>query len=170
MVTPQLKVFRLNQEAKIPERATERSACFDIRSCLIDGEEVHGFNSRNVKFSQKVVDGKIRIKSQDRIMIPTGLILDIPDGYSVRFHPRSGTALKQGLILANCEGVVDSDYVEQSFIILMNTSDEMIVISHGDRICQAELFKDQELVIVETMEKPSQKTDRAGGFGSTGTK
>ncbi len=165
-----LKVFRLNENAQIPERATERSACFDIRACLVDGETVSGFNARNVSFSQKVVNGKIRIKAQDRILVPTGLILDIPVGYSVRFHPRSGTALKQGLILANCEGVVDSDYVEQSFIIIMNTSDEMITINHGDRICQAELVEDLEHTITETTIRPVQKTDRSGGFGSTGTK
>lgn len=165
-----LKVFKLKEEAQVPQKATRGAACFDIRACLIDGQTVAGYNRHNVKHEQTVTGGKIRIKGGDRLMVPTGLIFDIPEGFSVRFHPRSGASLKQGLILSNCEGVVDFDYVEESMILLFNTSDEVIEIAHGERICQAELFEDQEVEIVETTERPVQKTDRVSGFGSTGSK
>ena len=168
MAVPVLKVFKLKEEAQVPEKATSGSACFDVRCCLIDGETVVGYNRHNVKFEQMVHSGTIKIKGGDRLMIPTGLIFDIPKGYSVRFHPRSGASLKQGLIMANCEGVIDSDYVEESMILLLNNSDELIKIKHGERVCQAELFEDQGVEIVATLNRPGQKTERVSGFGHTG--
>ena len=165
---PTLGIFRLNPEVQIPELATDGSACFDIRAYLVDGDVITGYNRNNVKFSTTVINGRIAIKAGDRLMIPTGLVFDIPEGYSVRFHPRSGAALKQGFVLANMEGVVDSDYVEQSMILLWNTTDEYQNVSNGERVCQAELVKNQPTRIVEIDTKPEQKTTRVGGFGSTG--
>lgn len=170
MTTPLLNIYRVNSRAELPALATNGAACFDIRACLSGVDVVTGFNKDNVKFEQTVVDGVIRIKSGDRLMVPTGLIFDIPEGYSIRFHPRSGAALKLGLTLANAEGVVDWDYVEESFILLMNNSAVTQTIPHGERICQAELFKDQHVIISESFDRPGQKTNRTGGFGSTGSK
>jgi dUTP pyrophosphatase len=103
-------------------------------------------------------------------MVPTGLILDIPEGHSVRVHARSGLSLKQGLVLANAEGVIDSDYVEELMVLIWNISDNAINIHTGDRIAQAELIKDETYSIVETAARPGVKTSRVGGMGSTGIK
>jgi dUTP pyrophosphatase len=115
-------------------------------------------------------DQSITLMPGDRVMVPTGLILDIPDGYSVRVHARSGLSLKQGLILVNSEGVIDSDYVEELFVLLTNVSENAQVIKNGDRIAQAELVKKEEYALWEIFEAPAKKTDRDGGMGSTGTK
>ena len=97
------------------------------------------------------------------------MILDIPNGYSVRIHPRSGTAIKQGMSLINCEGVIDYDYVDPLFIACVNLSEvQTIVINNGDRVAQGELVEMNHYEIEETSKKPTQKTDRDGGFGSTG--
>jgi len=114
------------------------------------------------------MNGTIAIAPGERMMVPTGLIFDIPEGYSVRIHPRSGISYKNGVVLANCEGVIDSDYVEEIYVLLHNTATVNFVITPGDRIAQAELVKMESYTIEETTERPAQKTDRAGGMGSTG--
>jgi dUTP pyrophosphatase len=111
---------------------------------------------------------EIYLYSGDRVAVPTGLILDIPEGYSVRLHPRSGLALKNGISMANCEGIIDSDYVDELKVIIVNNGGEPFVIKHGDRICQGELIKTLDYTIEQCYTKPVQKTDRNGGFGSTG--
>jgi dUTP pyrophosphatase len=83
-------------------------------------------------------------------------------------HPRSGLSIKKGLILANCEGVIDSDYVEELMIPVVNTSDISYEISHGERIAQMELVRKEHFLYLHLTERPQQKTDRSGGFGSTG--
>jgi dUTP pyrophosphatase len=77
-------------------------------------------------------------------------------------------ALKQGITLINCEGVIDSDYVDPTFITLYNSSDSAVTISDGDRVAQGELIKNEQYALASITEKPAQKTSRAGGFGSTG--
>jgi dUTP pyrophosphatase len=102
-------------------------------------------------------------------MAPTGLIMDIPEGYSVRLHPRSGNALKLGLVLANLEGVIDSDYFDELMVLLWNTTTNGLWINNESRIAQAEMVKQERYLIEETKEKPGKKTDREGGLGSTGS-
>jgi dUTP pyrophosphatase len=78
-------------------------------------------------------------------------------------------ALKFGLTLANCEGVVDEDYTHETKVIMMNTNtQEAIRIYDRDRIAQAEVVKYEQMKLMETYDKPEQKSDRIGGFGSTG--
>ncbi len=110
----------------------------------------------------------LNIFAGERVMIPTGLIMDIPLGYSVRIHPRSGLSLKSGLVLANQEGVVDADYVEPTFILLHNQSTSMVTVRHGDKIAQGEMIVALKYNTQETPDKPQPKSERAGGFGSTG--
>tara|TARA_B000000557_G_C20555344_1_gene350707 strand:- start:309 stop:629 length:321 start_codon:yes stop_codon:yes gene_type:complete len=105
----------------------------------------------------------------ERVLIPTGLILDIPEGYSVRLHSRSGLAWKDGVYLTNCEGIIDYDYVEPVFVMMTNISQSPKTINNGDRICQAELVEKVYHSLVEIPEPPTRKTERDGGFGSTGT-
>jgi len=114
------------------------------------------------------MNNQIVVQPGDRVMVPTGLIFDIPEGYSVRLHARSGMSLKQGLVLANAEGVVDSDYVQEVMVLIHNISQNQLVIKSGDRIAQAELVEDVKYSIVESAARPGVKTNRIGGMGSTG--
>jgi dUTP pyrophosphatase len=163
-----LNVYKTNPNIVMPRFGTKQAACFDI-SFQAEGKATYsGYNSFNAPFTRSLSSGSIRIMPGDRILVPTGLIFDIPEGYSVRIHPRSGLSYKQGLILANLEAVIDSDYIQETFILLTNRSEVDQTINNGDRIAQAELVKKEEYVLWEIMEAPTQKTDRIGGLGSTG--
>jgi len=168
-----LRYYKLNPEVKNPYRATSGSACFDLYSFLPDESEVTVYRNdfeETEKVTRVVKLKRVPINPKERILIPTGLILDIPKGYSVRLYPRSSLALKQGLTLANNVGIIDSDYVEPVFAMIFNMSGYVKYINHEERICQAELFKDQPHVLEEVLERPERKTERDGGFGSTGKK
>jgi dUTP pyrophosphatase len=100
--------------------------------------------------------------------LPTKLILDIPKGYSVRLHMRSGLALKSGLMLSNCEGVIDSDYTQELMVPVTNTSKATLALRHGDRICQGEIVEKISTVFCQVDDVIDRGTTRNGGFGSTG--
>ena len=102
------------------------------------------------------------------MLIPTGLIFDIPSNHSIRLYPRSSLALKRGLTLANNVGIIDSDYVEPVYMMIYNISGYQQFVTNGERICQAELILEKQHVLLELDERPERKTDRDGGFGSTG--
>ena len=166
-----LHYFKTNSEVKDPIRATEGSACFDLHSFLPENSEVKAYLNNNEEVDKrirKVVNGKVQINPHERVLIPTGLIFDIQRGYSIRLYPRSSLALNNGLILANNVGIIDSDYVEPIFMMLGNISGYQQFVTNGVRICQAELVSEHPYVMMEIDERPGQKTDRDGGFGSTG--
>ena len=162
-----LGVYKINQHAIIPKFATEGSACFDICASLKDCDEIkaYPYNQKN-SVNLLVVDTLI-LYPGFRAMIPTGIIFDIPKGYSVRLHPRSGLALKNGITLVNQEAVIDSDYVDEAYILIENTSLVSFEMTHGMRLCQGELVENVETVIQEVNIPPMRK-ERTGGFGSTG--
>lgn len=163
-----LNVYKTHQDITLPKFGTKQAACFDLSFQSAGKMNYTGYNMYNAPFTRDFAGGSIRIMPGDRVLVPTGLIFDIPEGYSVRIHPRSGTSLKQGLILANLEAVIDSDYVHETFVLLTNTSQVDHTINNGDRIAQAELVKKEEYVLWEVFDAPTQKTDRIGGLGSTG--
>jgi dUTP pyrophosphatase len=166
-----LKFYKTHPEVAIPKFATEQSACFDLAYQPHGKEEVTGFSRVNRPIKRRINrNGMITVTPGDRMMLPTGLIMDIPEGYSVRVHPRSGLSFKQGILLANCEGVVDSDYFHELHILVYNASEQNFDVNVGDRIAQAELVPVEKYALVETTEVPKQKTDRVGGLGSTGVK
>lgn len=162
-----LKIFKTHPDIVLPRHQTSESACFDIAFQRAGKSRIHGYSNAN-KPVERITDGSLTISPGDRILVPTGLILDIPKGYSVRVHARSGLSVKQGLVLANAEGVVDSDYIDELFIILYNISGNSVTIRDGDRIAQGELVKNEEYTIEQTPARPIPKTNRTGGFGSTG--
>lgn len=164
----ELKVYKTHENVSVPAFATKQSACFDLAYCNAGKHEYTGFSGTNAPIKRFYTSDKLHVGPHERIMVPTGLILDIPVGYSVRMHPRSGLSLKNGIVLANLEGVIDSDYVEELFLLIHNTSEVGFDIHNGDRLAQAELVKVEDYIIEETMEKPIIKTDRVGGMGSTG--
>lgn len=165
-----LYIYKTHPNAFIPKFATAGSACFDLHASLINGTEVkvYSYGEEATSTVRITEDSKLVLAPNMRALIPTNIILDIPRNHSVRIHPRSGTAIKQGLMLANCEGVIDSDYIDPVFIALYNASGINQIIKDGDRIAQAELVSTIYYELQETQNKPVQKTTRVGGFGSTG--
>lgn len=103
----------------------------------------------------------------ERCLIPTGLFIALPDGYEAQIRPRSGLAYKQGLTVLNSPGTIDADYRGEIKVILVNLSNELVEIGHGERIAQMVIAKHEkvEWQIVENLESTSRE---AGGFGSTG--
>ena len=169
----ELKIYRMNPLVPSVEYGTNDSACFDLSACLMDRPSVKGFYANNesvVYIVFKDNSGKhcIKIPPRGRILIPTGMIFDIPKGYCVKVYSRSGLSVKKGLAMTNGLGIVDSDYVEEVFVPMINHSDEELVICHGDRIAQAELLLAPQAQVTYINERPQQKSDRNGGFGSTG--
>lgn len=164
-----LSFYKTHESAHIPAFETEGAACFDFKASLQAGMEVAYYSSFNEKLVVYIAPSKsMIIQPKCRYLVPTNLIMDIPVGYSVRIHPRSGLALKNGITLINCEGVIDSDYIHPTYITLLNNSDSSFEIKDGDRIAQGELIKSEVYSLAEIFEAPTQKTSRAGGFGSTG--
>jgi dUTP pyrophosphatase len=164
-----LRIYKTSEHASVPRLATERSACVDVTACMPVGTKVKYFTYGSAEPKQnETINGSFSLAPFSRALIPTGLILDIPQGFSVRAHPRSGLAFKQGLSLANAEGVIDEDYVDPLFVMLINFSGITQVIKHGDRIAQIELYQTISTEIEEMYSAPEQKTSRNGGIGSTG--
>ncbi len=169
-----MKIFKVSENAEIPSFATEGSACFDIKACLDPNTKVRAFNPHNREMEIPVKRGpegkqSITLHPQFRTLVPTGLIFDIPEKHVLKLYIRSSMALKYGIGMANDVGIIDSDYVDPTYMMLINEGDTPIMIYHGDRICQGMLEKTLKYVIEETTEKPGQKTDRDGGLGSTGS-
>ena len=170
-----LKFYKLNEQAQLPVFSTEQSACFDMFANLILDETVVYYNSlttkelpRRISFDINSNRQFLQLNNMERMLIPIGLIAKIPKGFSIRLHSRSGLAFKQGVYLANCEGIIDSDYVDPIYAMVTSISNVPTRIYDGDRICQGELVRCEKYTLDESDEAPSQKTDREGGFGSTG--
>ncbi|ASD50393.1 deoxyuridine 5'-triphosphate nucleotidohydrolase [Acidovorax phage ACP17] len=171
---PQLGLFKVYDDAPDLEYKTEESACFDLPAYL-NVDKVRAYSSANREWELPVGRGdngvsNIVVPPGARVLIPTGYVFGIPKGYKLEIYPRSGTALKQDLGLANCTAQIDSDYVDQTFILLVNRSESRVTIEHGDRVAQAAPKVVTRLPFAALSTKPQQSTDRSGGFGSTGTK
>lgn len=163
-----LKIFVTHPNIVLPKFATDQAACFDIAFQGHGKHEYQGYNSVNKHFTRPTPDGRIFVNAGERVMVPTGLIFDIPVGYSVRLHARSSTSYRQGLVLANSEAIIDSDYVEEVKVLLYNRSGVGVWINNGDRIAQAEMIKSIKYSIEKTDIAPELKGNRVGGIGSTG--
>jgi dUTP pyrophosphatase len=111
----------------------------------------------------------ITMKPMERVLIPTGLFLGLPENWEAQIRPRSGLAIKQGLTCLNTPGTIDADYRGELKVILINLSNEAQVISDGDRIAQM-VFQIVEKVILEKVETLEATERGAGGFGHTGKK
>jgi dUTP pyrophosphatase len=169
-----IKVFKIFPEAHLPEFGTNWAACFDLKASLRIGDSITLYDEDNTKLEYNLAEedqypGSILLGPKERVLVPTGLIFDLRSDQSVRIHPRSGLALKQGITVMNCEGVIDADYVQQTFVMIWNTSNCPIVIKDGDRIAQAEVVDNPTQPTFQVLATaPAAKTNRIGGFGSTG--
>ena len=130
----------------LPHYATEGAAGMDIRAHLAEA---------------------ITLAPLQRMLIPSGIFMEIPAGYEVQIRPRSGLAYKNGITCLNTPGTIDSDYRGELKILLINLSNEPQTINNNDRIAQLIVAKVEkaELILVQQLDE----TDRAaGGFGHTG--
>lgn len=136
----------------LPAYATGGAAGLDISACL-------GTSDR---------DRGIELAPGARTLVPTGIAVEIPEGYELQIRPRSGLALRHGLALVNSPGTIDSDYRGEIGIILVNLGTEAVKITHGMRVAQAVLAPVIRLVWVEA-DALGESSRGEGGFGSTGT-
>lgn len=109
-----------------------------------------------------------RLAPGTRSLIPTGLALEIPEGYEIQVRPRSGLALREGLTLLNSPGTIDCDYRGELGVIVINLGTEAITIAHGSRIAQI-LLAPVTRIAWHPVDSLSTSDRGAGGFGSTGT-
>jgi dUTP pyrophosphatase len=113
------------------------------------------------------LDKPTTLQPFERSLIPTGLFIELPEGYEAQIRPRSGLAIKQGITCLNTPGTIDADYRGEIKIILINLSKEEQVIQHGDRIAQMVFQQVKKGIWVET-EQLELTGRNAGGFGHTG--
>lgn len=124
-------------------------------------------NSAGMDLRAYLPDGPITLLPLQRAMIPTGLYIEIPEGYEGQVRPRSGLAIKFGITVLNTPGTIDADYRGELKQILINLSDQPFVINNGDRVAQIVFARCEQAEIVE-VENLSETERGAGGFGHTG--
>jgi len=133
----------------LPEYKTEHAAGVDLMAFLPKGEIV--------------------LKPLERKLIPTGLFIELPEGYEAQVRPRSGLAAKSGITVLNSPGTIDADYRGEVGVILVNLSSESFTVKSGDRIAQMVIARYEKAEFVESLEL--EETERgAGGFGHTGVR
>lgn len=141
---PRLGVFRLHDDAVVPQYQTPGAAAFDLHAIA----------------TISVAEGRSN-------EVGTGLAFDIPQGWVLLVFSRSGHGFKNGVRLANCVGVIDSDYTGEVRVRLHNDSRDPFIVKKGDRIAQAMLVQAPQVDIVE-VETLKQTARGANGLGSTG--
>ena len=133
-----------NLDLPLPMRATPQAAGYDVRAATAVG----------------LAPGAIEL-------VPTGLVMELPEGVECQVRPRSGLALKHGLTIPNSPGTIDPDYRGELGIIVQNLGNDMVHLARGDRIAQL-VFARFETPAVEESHDLSSTSRAAGGFGSTG--
>lgn len=142
-----MKVKIVNRSKNpLPAYSTTHSAGMDLRANL---------------------DEPILLKPLERILVPTGLFIELPVGYEAQVRPRSGLALKKGITVLNSPGTIDADYRGEIGVILINLSNVDFIIEHGERICQMVIAK-HETISWQDVEILEETERGAGGFGHTG--
>lgn len=164
---------RLHPDVAIPHRATAHAGARDLRAFLL------GSPTRIWAESEESVRGPDRdARERDgtpfvdvppgaRAIVPTGLKARLPEGHVGLVLPRSGTSYRTKLVLANAPGLIDQDYADEWGVLVRNTGTEALRVFHGDRIAQLLVVRAEQLEDAEGVVERS--TDRAGGFGSTGS-
>ena len=145
MTSIQTKIVNISSNP-LPEYATKGASGMDIRASL---------------------DIPLTLQPLERNLVPTGLFVEIPQGYEIQIRPRSGLAIKQGITCLNTPGTIDSDYRGEIKIILINLSSEEQVIHPGDRVAQM-IIQKTERAEFEQVEILNNTERAAGGFGHTG--
>jgi len=143
-----LTIRIINQSGySLPEYQTPLSAGLDLRACHAE---------------------PITLQPLARYMFPTGLFIELPEGYEAQIRPRSGLAWKRGLTVLNSPGTIDADYRGEIKVVLVNLSSEAVTIEPGERIAQMIVGQFSKVTWLSVSEL-SQTERGAGGYGSTGT-
>ncbi len=142
----QIKVIN-KSDNPLPSYSTDWSSGMDLRA--------------NLKES-------VTLNTLERTLVPTGLYIELPEGFEAQIRPRSGLALKKGLSVLNSPGTIDADYRGEIGIILVNLSNEPVEITHGERICQMVISSFEHVELTE-VEEINETPRAAGGFGHTGS-
>jgi len=129
----------------------------EYQTAFSAGMDIHAF-----------VEEVVCLEPMQRMLIPTGLYIELPSGYEAQIRPRSGLAVKHGISVLNTPGTIDADYRGEIKVILINLSDKEFTIRNGDRIGQVIVNK-FEKVEWEEVDELKKSERKAGGFGSTGT-
>ena len=154
MTRPIVRLRRLDGSdptIAIPKYETSGAAGADVRANLDAGDRIRG----------------IEILPGARVLVPTGLAMEIPPGFEVQLRPRSGLALKHGLTLLNTPGTIDSDYRGPVGVILINLGAQIVHVEHGERIAQMVVAPVVQ-AIFDPVQDLASTTRGTGGFGSTG--
>jgi dUTP pyrophosphatase len=149
-----LRVLRTEEadpEVPLPDYATQGAAGADLRA----------------NFPPEARAAGLVLAPGARALVPTGLRLEIPEGYEVQIRPRSGLALRHGVVLPNAPGTIDADYRGPLGVILMNLGEAPVRIRHGERVAQM-VVAPVVRAAFELSEALSATSRGAGGFGSTG--
>lgn len=146
---PNVRVKIINTSTnELPAYATSGSAGMDIRANLAS---------------------PVVLQPLERQLIPTGLFIELPEGHEAQVRPRSGLAIKQGITCLNSPGTVDADYRGELKVILINLSNTMQTVRHGDRIAQMIIAQVERAEFIE-VEALNETARGNGGFGHTGVK
>ena len=143
-------IIRVVNQSKheLPQYATELSAGLDLRANI---------------------DSPIELKPLERILVPTGLFIELAKGFEAQIRPRSGLAFKNGITVLNSPGTIDADYRGEIKVLLVNLSSTSFIINDGERVAQMVIAKHEQIVWEQT--SSLDETERGvGGFGHTGTK
>ena len=133
---------------ELPNYSTKSSAGLDLRAFLQDD---------------------ILLKPLQRALVPTGLFIQLPEGYEAQIRPRSGLAIKHGISVLNTPGTIDADYRGEIKVIMVNLSNEDFCIKSGERICQMVVAR-HETVNFNLVDELDETERGGGGFGHTGNK
>lgn len=160
---------RLHPDVPAPERATGRSAGYDLRAYLA-GRRVTVHRASTGE-PEEVAAGQgpeasLRLRPDDRALVPTGFRARLPRGVEAQIRIRSSVALERGLVLPNAPGTIDADYPDEWLVLVQNASRRDQAVVHGERIAQAVLARYETLPWREG--RVERTTEREGGFGSTG--
>jgi dUTP pyrophosphatase len=143
-----VKITKLRDNAILPAYQTEHSAGMDLHACI---------------------DEPIIMQPMERVIIPTGLSIELPPGYESQIRSRSGLSYKHGICMANGVGTIDGDYRGEYGVSLINLSNEPFAIEPGMRVAQLVISK-YEHVVWNQVDSLSKTERGEGGFGSTGHK
>lgn len=155
-----LKIKLKHEQVKLPTYSTMGAGCFDIRA-----DDCANENKVNLEN-----DWKISIPPNSSVVFCTGLFFEVPEGKVLMVYSRSGHGFNSDIRLANCVGVIDSDYRGELKVKLTNDSSEWeFIVQQGDRIAQAMLI-DVEQVQFEVVDELTETERGTGGLGSTGVK
>lgn len=113
------------------------------------------------------LDEPIQLKPMERKLIPTGLYMELPEGFEAQIRPRSGLAFKHGIGIVNSPGTIDADYRGEIKVLLINLSDQVFEINTGDRIAQMVVAR-HEKASWQQVEELNETLRGAGGYGHTG--